>query len=171
MRNMQISNKLPQFERFPALFITSGEYEAHFYIAFQGKLELKKVLKMPPREEAKEKQGFTGHKAGMQDLSSLSHKGKYIDDLKMRFARNVHAIVHDILANNDMEEIYVFAPKFVMVRILAGLDKNEQKKVRMQFYNEYTKNNPIELIKIFQKEIDKIQKEIIQSPVQRPLIT
>ena len=162
---MQISKKLPQFEKFPALFITSGEYEAHFYLAFQGQLELKEKLKMSPRENAGEKQGFTGHQPGMQDLSSMSHHGQYIEDLKMKFVRQVHQIIHGVLAEQKLEEIYIFAPKFVMVRILAGLDKNEQKKVRMQFYKEYTKENPIKLIEIFQKEIEEIQKEVMQDPI------
>ena len=161
---MQISKKLPQFEKFPALFITSGEYEAHFFVALQGQLERKEVLKMSPRENAKEKQGFTGHKSDMQDLTSLSHRGQYIEDLKMKFARQVHAIIHNILAQQKTEEIYIFAPKFVLVRILAGLDKNEQKKVRMQFYKEYTKENPIKLIEIFQKEIEQMQKDVTKNP-------
>lgn len=168
---MQISNKFPQFERFPALFITSGEYEAHFYIAFQGKLELKEKLKMPPRENAKEKQAFVGHKGGMQSLSAVSHHGQYVQELKMKFVRNIHDIIHPILAEYQLEEIYVFAPKFVADRIIEGLDKSEQKKVRMQFYKEYTKENPIKLIEIFQKEIEKIQKEVMENPDNKILIS
>lgn len=168
---MQISNKYPQFESFPALFITSGEYEAHFYIAFEGKLELEKKLKMPPRENAKEKQGFVGRKGGMQSLSAVSHHGQYVQELKMNFTRNIHKIIHDILSKYHLEEIYIFAPKFVAKRIIDGLDKSEQKKVRMQFYKEYTKNNPIDLIEKFQQEIDKIQKEIMENPNKKILIS
>lgn len=159
---MKISNTLPQFERFPALFITSGEYEAHFYIAFKGNLELQEILKMPPRENAKEKQAFVGKKSGMQSLSAVSHKERYLMDLDVKFAHKIHDIIHAILATYKLEEIYIFAPKFVTVRIIAGLDKAERKKIRMQFYKEYTKNNPIDLIKIFQAEIDKIQNTVMR---------
>lgn len=164
---MKISKSLPQFERFPALFITSGEYEAHFYLAFKGEVNEKNVIKMAPRDEAKEKQAFTGHKAGMMDLTSVSHHGNYIEDLKMRFVRNVHGVIHDLLADYKLEEIYIFAPKYVTRRILDGLDKAEQKKVRMQFYKEYTKYSPINLIETFQKEIETIQKLATQTPGNR----
>lgn len=161
---MKISQKLPQFERFPALFITSGEYEAHFYLAFSGEIEEKNVIKMSPRDEAKEKQAFTGHKAGMMDLSSVTHHGNYIEDLKMKFARSVHESIHDLISEYKLEEIYLFAPKYVAKRLLSGLDKSEQKKVRMQFYKEYTKYSPINLIESFQKELGEIQRFITQTP-------
>lgn len=94
---MKISKTLPQFERFPALFIASGEYEARFYVAFEGEISEKDTLRMSPRDEAKEKQAFTGHRAGMQDLSSMSHHGNYVEDLKRKFARNVHSKIELIV--------------------------------------------------------------------------
>lgn len=167
---MQISNKFLQFEKFPALFITSGEYEAHFYIAHKGKLELKEKIKMSPRENAKEKQAFEGQRVGDRLLSSFTNRGRFVEDLKRKFVREVHGKIHDILAEEKLEEIYIFAPKYVTKRIIDGLDKQEQKKVRMQFYKEYTKENPVKLIEVFQKEVEKIQKEIMQSPEKRFLI-
>lgn len=166
---MQISNIFSQFERFPALFITSGEYEAHFYLAFQGKLELINKIKMPPRKNAKEKQAFEGQRAGDRLLSSFTNRGRFIEDLKKKFAREIHNAIHNILAANKLEEIYIFAPKYVAKRIINGLDKQEQKKIRMQFYKEYTKENPIELIKIFQKEIEEMQNEVISDPQKQIL--
>lgn len=165
---MKIPKKLPQFEGLPVLFVTSGEYEAHFFIAHNGEIEGENELKMAPREEAREKQAFTGHKAGMEDLISVSHRGQYIADLKMKFAHKFHDIIHGILAEYHMEEIYIFAPKFVIVRIMAGLDKSEQKKVRMQFYKEYTKESPLKLIKVFNAEIEEIQKAIKHNPENNP---
>jgi len=51
---MQIPKNLPQFQEFPALFISSGEFEAHFYSAFQGMFEELESVKMPLRTEAAE---------------------------------------------------------------------------------------------------------------------
>lgn len=165
--HMKIPQKLPQFELFPALFITSGEYEVRFYIAFKGEINENESIKMSPRDEAKEKQAFTGHKAGMQDLTSVSHHGNYIEDLKRKFSRKVHAKIHDLIAEYKLEEIYIFAPKYVTRRILDGLDKSEQKKVRMQFYKEYTKYSPLNLLESFRKEVEDIQKAVILSPNDR----
>lgn len=161
---MKISNKFPQFERFPALFITSGEYEAHFYLASKGEMKLERTLKLSPRENAKEKQAFEGQRVGDRMLSSFTNRGRYVEDLKRKFSRQAHEVIHDVLAKERLEEIYIFAPKYVARRIMDGLDKQEQKKVRMQFYKEYTKENPIKLIEIFQNEVTKIQKEIMESP-------
>lgn len=166
---MKISNKFPQFERFPALLITSGEYEARFYVAFQGKLEQKEILKMPPRENAKEKQGFVGHKSGMQSLSATGHRENYIEQLKSKFYSNMHSIIHNILSEMKMDEIYIFAPKFVIGKILSSLNENERKKVRMQFYKEYTKQSPLLLLKIFNQELENIQKMIVKTPKEQNL--
>jgi len=152
----QIPRNLPQFEK-PALFVSSGEYEANFYLVFMGKMIKKEQIKMPPREEAKEKQGFVGRKGGMQSLSAVSHHGAYIEDLKKKFQKIVHRKIHDFIAEFKLEEIYLFAPRYASKRIIDGLDKSEQKKVRMKFFKELTKINPLEMIKIFQKELEKIK--------------
>lgn len=167
---MKIPKTLPQFERFPALFITSGEYEAHFFVAFRGEVESTHVIKMAPRDEAKEKQAFVGHKAGMQSLSAVSHRGNYLEDLKQKFAREVHKTIHDFIAEYKLEEIYVFAPKYVIRRIMDCLDKSEQKKVRMQFYKEYIKESPLKLIELFELEIENIQKMAIATPMKEMIL-
>lgn len=164
---MKISNKFFQFENYPGLFITSGEYEAHFYLAFKGNLKLINKIKMPPRENAKEKQGFIGKRGTMQNLAAVSHRENYLQELKSKFSKKIHEVIHSILAEYKLEEIYIFAPKFVTKRIMNDLDKTEQKKIRMQFYKEYTKENPIKLIEIFQREIDTIQKEVMQQPIKQ----
>ena len=149
---MRIPKNLPQFEKSPALFITSGEYEAKFFVALEGNLELKKEIKMPPRTEAREKQGFIGRKSGKQALASVSHKGRYIEDLKMKFKRQFHAELHDLLAEykrNCVREIYVFAPDYVAARVTKALDKEERKKIRMEFFQEDTKINPLAMVKKF----------------------
>lgn len=154
---MQIPKDLPQFESYPTLFVVSGEYEAGLYLAQNGIIEKMKGLKMAPREEAREKQAFVGRKGGMSSLSSVSHHGAYVGNLKKKFQKNVHAAIHDFLAEYPIQEIYLFAPRYAAARIIDGLDKAEQKKVRMKFYKEYTKESPISLIKKFQVEINKVK--------------
>jgi len=168
---MKIPKKLPQFEGLPVIFVASGEYEARFYVAHKGEINLKESLKMEPREEAREKQAFTGHKAGMLDLSSVSHHGNYIEDLKMKFARSVHSIIHNLIAEYKLKEIYLFAPKYVITRILDGLGAEDKKKIRMQFYKEYTKDGPLKLVRIFNAEVEAVQRNVLQDSEERPFIT
>ncbi|MDP1884271.1 MAG: hypothetical protein Q8L10_02785 [Candidatus Moranbacteria bacterium] len=174
---MQIPKKLPQFEKLPALFIASGGYEADFYLAHNGTLELHSKIKLSPREEAREKQGFIGRKGGVKNLSSVSHHGAYIEDLKKKFQKKVHAAIHDLLAEYKLEEIYLFSPRYSAQRIIDGLDKAEQKKVRMTFFCEYTKNNPLEMLTAFWETeqeavkprlpLKKEQEKILQRPTIR----
>ncbi len=149
---MKIPKNLPQFEKYPALFAASGEYEAKFYVAYKGNLELKKTLKMPPREEAREKQGFITSSSAPAGLGAVGHKGSYIEDLKKKFAKKIHTAIHDLNADYHLNEIYFFAPRYVVDRAIKKLDKAEQKKIRMKFYIECAKTSPLEMIKTFWKE-------------------
>lgn len=170
---MKISKKLPQFEE-PTLFITSGEYESRFYLAHNGQIDLKKTIKLAPREEAKEKQGFIGKKGGRMDLASVSHHGAYIEDLKRRFQKENHAVIHDFIYGDKINEIVLFAPRYVSRRIMAGIDGSEKHKVRMKFYEELTKYNPTKMIARFWEEaqravaiprsIKKEEKNILKKP-------
>src|SRR5689334_10697581 len=90
---MKISNKFPQFERFPALFIACGEYEAKLYLADNGNVDLIDSIKKNPKDEAKEKQAFVGKKSGMFGPVAVSHRGAYREDLKKKFARSMHDLI------------------------------------------------------------------------------
>lgn len=149
---MKIPKNLPQFEKFPALFVASGEYEAKFYLAFNGLLELKKSIKMPPREEAKEKQGFITSSKGPAGLGAVGHHGRYIEDLKKKFARKIHAVIHDLLAEFRSQEIHFFAPRYVFERAVKKLDKAERKKVRLVINKEFTKTSPLGMLKVLQEK-------------------
>lgn len=171
---MKIPQNLPQFEKYPVLFTASGEYEAKFYVAHKGNLELKKTIKMPPREEAREKQGFITSSSGPAGFGAVGHHGRYVEDLKKKFAKKFHAAIHDLNAAHNINEMYFFAPRYVVDRAVEKLDKAEQKKIRMKFYKEYTKISPLEMVKTFWKEAQsaiasKIQlkseeKKILKKP-------
>lgn len=158
---MKIPKKLPQFEK-PALFVAAGEYEADFWLAFHGMLVRKEQVKMPPREEAKEKQGYITKSKG-KELGAISHHGAYIENLKKKFQKKVHQLLHTLIAEYKSDEIYLFAPRYAAKRIMDGLDKSEQRKVRMIFYEEYTKISPLKLLGRFQKET-----EMAMSPTSFP---
>lgn len=113
---------------------------------------------MAPREEAREKQAFVGTKSGRFGLAAVSHHGAYVEDLKKKFQKKVHKVIHDILAEYKLREIYLFSPKYSAKRIMNGLDKAEQKKVRMKFFDEYIKVNPLRMVEIFWETEQKAVK-------------
>lgn len=171
---MQIPKSLPQFEKYPAVFVASGEYEARFYIALNGALDLKAVIKMPPREEAREKQAFVGIKSGRYGLAAVSHRGAYIEDLKKKFARKIHSAIHDLLAEYKPQEIYFFAPRYVADRAIKKLDKAEREKIKMIINKELAKISPLVMIKMFwqesqsaiapKTELKNEEKKILKNP-------
>ena len=162
---MKIPKIMAQFDQRPALFMASGEYEAKFYLALNGEISLINTLKMPPREEAREKQAFVGIKGGRYGLAAVSHKGGYIEDLKKKFARKVHGVIHDILAKYDIMEIHFFTPRFVSERVIQKLDKSERKKVKLIISKEFTKKNPLEMIKILSQQEEQLTKPV--SPIKK----
>lgn len=155
---MKIPQALHQFEKYPAIFLASGEYEAIFYLASKGEIKELERIKMAPREEAKEKQGMLKSSSDASHLGAVSHHGRYLEELKLKFAQKTRAIIHDLLVTYHPEEICLFAPKYVSNRILKTFKEAERKQVRMKFEGNYTKKNPLELLKAFQKEIDGIQE-------------
>lgn len=144
---MQIPRDLPQFEKLPALFVTSGEYEARFYLAGSGMLTLIKSIRMLPRENAREKQAFIGAKNGRWGLGAVSHHGAYLEDLKKKFTKKFHEELSELIDKHALREVYLFAPKYVSNRLTIKLSKPERQDIRMQFYQEDTKTNPLDMIK------------------------
>lgn len=155
---MQISQKLPQFKNYPVLFLATGEFDARFYIALDGEITEERRIKMPPREEAREKQIFVSKTEG-KSLGAVSHRERYIEDLKKKFQKKVHQAIHDFIAEYKLREIYIFSPEHSIDNILKGLDKSEKKKVRMKFCREITKINPLEMIREFWEESQKAMEE------------
>lgn len=150
---MQIPKKLPQFEK-PALFIASGEHEAVFWLAFHGTIIKKEWLFLNPREEAREKQGYVFKSKGKK-LGATTHHERYREDLKKKFQKQIHRLIHSFIAEYKIDEIYLFAPNYIMQNIMRGLEKTEQKKVRMKFGKEYTKENPLKMVNLFYREIQR----------------
>lgn len=155
---MRIPQKLPQFEK-PALFITGGEYEAVFWLAFHGSLVKKEHLKLNPREEAKEKQGYVFKSKG-KALGATTHHERYREDLKNKLQKKIHKLIHNFIGEYCLEEIYLFAPNHAIQNILRGLKKSEQQKVRMKFSQEYTRENPLTMLRKIEKEFQKSARHI-----------
>ena len=149
---MKIPKNLPQFEKQPALFVASGEYEAKFYLALNGILDLKAEIKMPPRQEAREKQAFIGIKGEKRGLASVSHQGAYLEDLKKKFSQKIYSAIRSLLIKYQLREIYFFAPSYVANRVMKKINPLERKKIRMIINKELTKTNPLAMIKIFWQE-------------------
>lgn len=168
---MKISKTLPQFENSPALFLVSGEYEAHFYVAKDGIIEEKKSIKHSPRENAKEKQGFITASHGPSGIGAVSHHGAYVEDLKRKFIKEVHQAIDDLVIDEKIKNIYFFAPRYVDQRLFKEIPHYEQVKIKMEFHGEYIHENPMKIIRLFQEELEKGRPKIIYTKEEQKILS
>lgn len=161
-----IPKNLPQFSDSPSLFISSGEYEAHFYLAHQGTLEEVESFKMPPREEARGKQAFIGA-SQTKALGAVTHHGAYVEELKRKFQARVDYTIHNLLDEYQFQNIYLFSPEYVAKRIIKGLEPNEEEKIKMKFFGEFIKLHPLKLLKMFWKQIELLISVSIVPPITK----
>lgn len=157
---MEIPNTLPQFENTRALFVVTGEFEGKFFLLQKGTIEEKQPLILNPREEAKEKQAFVGKKGGMQSLSSVSHHGPYIMDLKNRFYREIGEMLDKLMDKEKIDELYIFIPEYAKNKIIERFPIIALEKNKGVYTGEYTKHNPLELLEMVQeKHISDIENK------------
>ncbi len=149
---MKIPHSLPQFENTRALFVVTGEFEGKFYIAEKGELKEAEHLILNPREEAKEKQAFVGKKGGMQSLSSVSHHGAYILDLKNKFYREISKLTENIISKKKIDDLYIFIPEYAKNKIIERFPIIALEKNKGVYTGEYTKHNPLELLEMIQEK-------------------
>ncbi|MEK7598758.1 MAG: hypothetical protein AAB487_03405 [Patescibacteria group bacterium] len=160
---LQIPKNLPQFSDSASLFISSGEYESHFYLAHQGILEELESFKMPPREEARKKQRSIAASRG-KDPGVVSRRKAYIEDLKKKFQARVGYTIHGLMDEYQFRSIYLFAPEPVAKRIVNGLEPSEEEKIKIKFFGEYTKLHPLKMIRMFWEKIGILISASIAPP-------
>ena len=176
---MKIPKALPQFKDYPTLFLVSGEFEAKFYVAKNGEISENDSFALNPREEAKEKQAFVGKKGGMQSFSAVSHHGRYIEDLKERFAKKLRDMTEDVSNKESIREIHVFAPGYVESRISKKISKGSMAMVKSTHDGQYLRENPLQLLEMMKKELEqarstkhihisKDEKKIMHRPNTKP---
>lgn len=132
-----IPKNLPQFSSSPTLFLSANAYEARFYLAHQGALEGLESFKMPPRAE----------------------------DLKKKFQARVHYTVHCLMDEYQFGSIYLFAPEPVAKGIVKGMEPSEEERIKIKFFGEYTQLHPIELLKMFWKQVELLISASIAPPM------
>lgn len=167
---MHIPKKFSQFENYPTLFVVSGEYEALFYLAQNSTLKKVRELKLNPREEAKEKQGFVGKKGGMQDLSSVSHHERYLKELKKKFHHQLDFLTTNLRQTYSVREINLLAPKHGAQMILKNFSPANKKRLYFTIYGTHTKKTPVEILELFSQEISKMHEFAIHEHIPKTVV-
>jgi hypothetical protein len=134
---LQIPKNLPQFSDSPSLFISADAYEARFYCAHRGILEELESFKMSPRTE----------------------------DSKVKFRARVVYTIHGLLDEYQFKNIYLFSPEYIAKRIVKDLEPNEEEKIKIKFFGRYSELHPLELLKMFWKQIELLISASIAPPM------
>lgn len=145
---MRISEKLPQFSHAPALLVVSGEYEAHFYKAFQGEVTLLQTIKHVPREEIPGKdEGFLSRSASMPGVGAVSAKGTRELNIRKKFYREVAHVLEEKVRYEDIKSIHFFAPHQVTTQVKLLLDVPTKALLKEETEGNFTKESPIDIIR------------------------
>ncbi len=159
LKNMKISKNLPQFENYPTLFAIAGEFEAGFLLAKDGEIEIVDKLKLNPREEAKEKQGFITKSRGTE-LGAVSHHERYLKDLSKRFARFFSQKIKDLVDTKKIEDICLIAPKYAARTLLKNMHKKDHEKVHLVIYGTHTKDSAKNILELYREELAEANRYI-----------
>lgn len=151
---MKISQNLPQFENYPTLFAVAGEFEAGFLLAKDGEIENIDKLKLNPREEAKEKQGFINKSRGAE-LGAVSHHERYLKDLSRRFARNFSQRIKDLVDRKKVEDICLIAPKHTAKTLSENMCRRDYGKLHLVIYGMHTRDSEKAILELYKEELAK----------------
>lgn len=170
---MKIPAPIEQFDKIPALFILAGDYEARFLVGYKGIFRDKTGLRFSMREEGKEKQAYQHSNPTAIKAGTASHHDRYQEDLKKKFHKSLRDKIHDLISSEKVKEIYLFAPRQAMQGIYKNLNKDDQEIIKEKIYGEYTKKNPLEILKIWQEKTDpikyrpknKTERKIMSKPI------
>jgi hypothetical protein len=146
---MKISRKLPQFEGVPTLLLVSGEFEARFFVAQDGEIVERNVIKHIPREETIGKDwGFTKGSSATPSSGAVSAHGERTLNLRRRFQEEVASLANEMVTYGEVLQIYLFAPSYVTPQILRHLEQHARRKVIDTFDGEYVKEGPLRALEL-----------------------
>jgi hypothetical protein len=149
---MKISEKLPQFADVPTLFVVAGDYEALFYKAFQGEVELTHTIKHIPREEILGKDdGFLTRSASMPGVGAVSAKGTRELSIRKKFYHEVAKFIEEAARYGNVGVIHFFAPHQVTKQVNQLLDAPTKKILKEELEGNFTKESPTDIIRRMKK--------------------
>lgn len=149
---MQISNKLPQFSQHKSLLVVTGQYEAEYFIAYQGFIDKvhEFILQKP---EYSDREGFFEQKAQGVAFGSPAIEERIKRKMHQDFLKQCKAMHKKLNVDHEFVHIYIFTPEPLTTELKNTLPKKLQQKIVFTFGGNYYKEHPFELLKRIQKEL------------------
>ena len=143
---MKIKSGLNQFEGQSVLLAVTGDYQAKFFVAGDGEINLAAEIKAEPLE-SRGNEGFFGGKKGGP---SFEVPKEY---LFKKFAVKFKAVVLEIEQKNL--PIYLFAPSMIHNQLAAALPKAFASRIIMNIPGNFLQLKPFDLIEKLEKKLPK----------------
>lgn len=168
---MQIELHLPQFNNKKALIITTGEYDAKFYLASNGFINELDLIYIPKpqytdREEFFEKKNDMGvyGSGSVNEPQKLYLRKKFLLELKKELDKI-------IAENHEVDSLYLFSPRYMEYSIEKELSKNLKKMLIFEEFGNYFSAHPFKLLNIIKKKKEgHIGESIPINPKARKLL-
>jgi hypothetical protein len=133
---MKISENLPQFKKRKALLVVTGKQEAVFYFVSNGQaLELKKFRFSKPQYSDKE--GYFERSGRGRIFGSGSVLESNKKKLTKDFIKELNNNLDQVSNSQEIEEIYLFAPGYIIGMIRESFPTATRKKLKQSYRGNY----------------------------------
>jgi hypothetical protein len=150
---MKIKSGLNQFNNESVLLAVTGDYQAKFFVAGEGEINLAVEIK-PEAPEHRDNEGFFGGKKGGSKgrMGSPSHEVQK-EYLFKKFAVKFKEAVTQLEQKNL--PIYLFAPSMIHNQLAEALPKALAKRIIMNIPGNFLQLKPFDLIEKLEKKLPK----------------
>lgn len=150
---MKIKSGLNQFANGSVLLAVTGDYQAKFFVAGDGEIDLVSEIK-PEAMEHRDNEGFFGGKKGgskgrMGSPSNEAPKEYLFKKFAVKFKTEIAQLEEKNLP------IYLFSPAMIHNQLAAVLPKALAKRIVMNIPGNFMQLKPFELIEKLAKKMPK----------------
>jgi hypothetical protein len=163
---MQIKNGLKQFENEKVLLAVTGDYQAKFFTAGEGEINLAAEIKAEILESRGNEGFFGGKKGGSKGRMGSPSFEAPKEYLFKKFAVKFKTAVMQIEQKNL--PIYLFAPSIIHNQLAAVLPKAIAKRIIMNIPGNFLQLKPFDLIEKLGKKVVS-GKPVVEEKARRLL--
>lgn len=154
---MLIPQKLPQFEGRKLLIIVSGELQAKYYIAHDGKIYfLDSFFVSNPRTEPTDdyfKNSRLGIAASVYDRDRKT--------LQRKLLQRLHHDTAEIFKRERISETYLFCIEYMMRRVKSTIPQEVRDTISFEYPGDMQYHTPLNLMEIVHQK--RLQASITRS--------
>lgn len=150
---MKIKSSLNQFKNESVLLAVTGDYQAKFFVAGDGEINLAAEIKAEPVEKRGNEGFFGGKKGGSKGRMGSPSFEVPKEYLFNKFAVKFKAVVATLEQKNL--PIYLFAPSMIHNQLAESLPKAIAKRIVMNIPGNFLQLKPFDLIEKLAKKMPK----------------